>query len=55
MDIQSKRVAYAMREKRCAYTGRKYSGFLRLGPKDAEFLEAAHKNTVAKELHRIPV
>jgi hypothetical protein len=55
MDIQSKRVAYAMREKRCAYTGRKYCGFLRLSPKDAEFLEAAHQNTVAKELHRIPV
>ena len=55
MDIQSKRVAYAMREKRCTYTGRKYCGFLRLGPKDAEFLEAAHQNTVAKELHGIPV
>ena len=55
MDIQSKGVAYAMREKRCAYTGPKYCDFLRIGPKDAEFLEAAHQNTVAKELHRIPV
>lgn len=55
MDIQSERVAYAMREKRCAYTRRKYCGFLGLRPKDAEFLEAAHQNTVAKELHRIPV
>jgi hypothetical protein len=44
-----------MREKRRAYPGRKYYGFLRLGSKDAEFLEAAHQNTVAKELHRIPV
>jgi hypothetical protein len=55
MDIQSKRVAYAMREKRCAYTRRKYCGFLRPSSKDAEFLEAAHQNTVAKKLHRIPV
>jgi hypothetical protein len=48
-------VAYAMREKRCAYTRRKYRGFLHFGPEDAKFLEAAHQNTVAKELYRIPV
>jgi hypothetical protein len=44
-----------MREKRCAYTRRKYRGFLHFGPEDAKFLEAAHQNTVAKELYRIPV
>ena len=55
MDIQSKRVAYAMREKCCTYSGRKYCGFLRPGSENSEFLETAHENTVAKKLHRVPV
>ena len=48
-------MAYTVREKRRAYTRRKYCGFIRLGPEDAKFLETAHQDAVTKKLHRVPV
>jgi hypothetical protein len=55
MDVQAKRVAYAMRKKSRAYTRCEYCTFLGLGPEYAEFLEAMYQNAVAKQLHRVPV
>jgi hypothetical protein len=55
MDVQPKRVAYAVREERRTHTGRKQCGLIRLSPEDAEFLEASNEYAVTKELHCIPV
>lgn len=55
MDVQTKRVAYTMWEKSCAYARREYCLLLRLGPEDAEFLEATHESAVTKELYSVPV
>ena len=55
MDVQTKRVAHTMWEKGRAYTRREYYVLLRLGPEDAESLEAAHEGAVTKELYSVPV
>ena len=55
MDIQAKRVAYAMWEERRAHTGRDHCGLLCPCPKDAKFLETTYKGMVTKELHCVPV
>lgn len=55
MDVQAKRVAYAMWEKGRAHTRREYCVLLRLGPEDTEFLEATHEGAVTKELNSVPV
>src|ERR1700730_11587492 len=55
VDVQTKRVTDAVREKGRANTGREYCGLLRLGSEDTDFLEATHEYAVAKEMHCVPM
>src|SRR5580693_8070002 len=55
VDIQTKRVTDAVREKSRTDTGREYCSLLRIGSEDTEFLEATHEYAMAKELHRVPM